>query len=244
MRQTERMPIGEYARKLCKAKKFYDFPAVTYDFDAGKECRHSDMRGVEEYIRDLLTSGERCAVMDGLSNVLYWEWAQDDRQCYRVSKFRSNISPCHLDKFVAIVSELDDPGLVSLKDIGMPQFSGMSFVSKIRMFLDPNSYSILDMTLAEVFSQCDTFLPLKHLTFRKKVDYGKCADVQIRITKNNDQVYGEWASWCRKIARMVNTKPIAPCKNLRAADVERAIFHLAGRGRKSEAWRLLSGPQV
>ena len=244
MRQTERMAIGEYARKLCKAKKSYDFPAVTYDFNAGEKCRHSDMRGVEEYIRDLLISGDQSAVNEGLSNVLYWGWARDDRRDYRVKRFRAKVCPHHLDEFAEIAANLDDPGLVNLNNIGMPEFSGVSFVSKIRMFLDPNNYPVLDMILAEAFSQHDTFPPLKHLRFRKKIDFGKRADVQIRITKSNDQVYGEWASWCSKTAGLVNAEPTAPCKNLRAVDVERAIFHLVGRGRKSEAWRLLSGPQV
>ena len=67
---------SDYASALCAAIREYDFPTVTCDFDAGeKEIRHADMGGVEDRIRGLLISSSRKQVKDGLSNVLYWGYA-------------------------------------------------------------------------------------------------------------------------------------------------------------------------
>ena len=241
----QQLEIHEYANSLCKAKESYDFPKVTYDFVAEKENCHPDMWGVEKYIQGLLNSPDRVAIKNGLSNVLYWGYARHGIQSKRVYKFRDGVSDHHLDKFAEAVAGLQglrEPGLIRLKKIGMPEFSRMSFVSKIRMFLDPDNFPVLDTKLAENFSQYHIFPPLLNLTFKKKSEHGQQGDTQIRITRSNERTYDEWASWCRETARQVNSEFTSPCKDLRAVDVERAIYQLANSDQAS-AWELLSGPQ-
>ena len=229
------MGVDEYARKLFEAYTAYSFPTVTYDFDANAEQSHCDMIGVERYIQDRLTSGDPKEIKDGLSNVLYWGWARSELQCRRVDNFRKEITPCKLNQFAEVISELSggSPGLVRLKGINMPEFGYMSFVSKIRMFLDPANYPVLDTKLAEAFSQRDKFPPLRDLKYGEQEN-------AIRISGPNERVYGKWASWCSEIARLVNATSIH-LHHFRAVDVERAIFHLNDSGHTSEAWQLLLG---
>ena len=243
---VERLPLRQYANLLCHAVESYDYPAVTYDFgqldydSSGPnlprvwENHHASMREVEQYIGGLLTSSEPEGIKNGISNVLYWGYAsQPGRQKYWVWKFRNNVKDCTLKSFAKEVQSLSGPGLVSLKQISVPGFSGMSFVSKLRMFLDPTRYPVLDQNLAKAFSQRDSFSPLQLLTFGK-------AETSIRITENNQEVYGKWASWCRGIAQQTNQVP--PHPNFRAVDVERAVFQLVDQ--PTEAWRLLRGPRI
>lgn len=118
----------------------------------------------------------------------------------------------------------------------------MSFVTKIMMFLDPGKQPVLDTKIAEAFSQSPDFQPLQALAFRRKADYGKRADTQVRITGNNECVYNEWAAWCMRIAAWANAEPASPCRGIRAVDVERAVFTLAESPDRAAAWRLLRGP--
>ena len=234
MNKSESFPIAEYARKLCKAKKSYDFPLVTYDFVADTKCYHPGMLEVEGYIGELLRSGERERIKDGLSNILYWGWARrKGLQRSWVKNFRCKVEVDQLVEFAEIAGSLSGPGLVRLREIELPLFSRMSFVSKIRMFLDPISYPVLDLKIAD-FAKSERFPPLKCL---------KAYPKYIPITVHNEKIYGCWASWCRAVAEQVNSEPTAPCKNLRAVDVERAIFQLASCDQTTEAWQLLAGPQ-
>lgn len=228
---------SDYASTLCAAIREYRFPPVTFDFQAREETRHADMRGVEDRIRGLLTAPSRQEMKDGLSNVLYWGYAnspgpRDDR----VGKFRKGVTDDQLDCFAELAACTPPPGPVRIKKIGLPQFSGMSFITKIMMFLDPAGCPVLDMKIAEAFSQSAGFAPLEGLVFRKR------SDTTIRVTKVNECVYGKWASWCGGIAEYVNASG-SSCEGLRAVDVERALFTLADSDRGAEAWTLLRGPR-
>lgn len=251
MTTCRRYSIDEYVRKLCAAVESYDYPRVTYDFEDCREIRHSTMSEVEEAIRAQLLSQDLTEVKDGLSNVLYWGMYRMGIQDNRVRDFRDNVTDHQLHRFKDIVRNLLGPGLsairgrVNNKEDNMPQFTKMSFVSKIRMFLDPE-YPVLDKKLAEAFSQSACFPPLQDLKFRKKADFGDRCETSIRITKDNEGVYEEWARWCRCIANLVNSYPASPCKDLRAVDVERAIFQLSQSDKQTDiqkAWRLLKGPK-
>ncbi len=240
--------MEKYAKKLCDAVEAYDYPTVTYDFQNGKEVCHENMRQVEEKIKLQLLSKNLDDIKHGLSNVLYWGNAKDRRRDYRVSEFCKGVTTYQLNRFKCVADSLTGTGLarvrgrVNNKKDNMPQFTQMSFVSKIRMFLDPNEYPVLDMNLAEEFSQLDCFPPLGGLTFRKKKDFPKKNkhETQIRITKHNEEVYEKWALWCGGIARLVNCE-LSP--TLRAVDVERAIYQLECDGGTSEALRLLACPE-
>ena len=228
----------DYASALCAAIREYRFPPVTFDFEAGEETRHADMRGVEDRIRGLLTAPSRQQVKEGLANVLYWGYANSPgRRDHKVGEFQRGVTCDQLDRFAEIVACTPPPGPVRIKKIGLPQFSGMSFITKIMMFLDPTGHPVLDMKIAEAFSQSSDFPPLEGLVFRKG------ADTTIRVTRMNECVYRKWASWCRDIAECVNTGSGSSCADVRAVDVERALFTLADSDRGFEAWRLLRGPR-
>ena len=233
-----------YATALLGAIEGYDFPTVTYDFDKREEVRHPDMRSVETWVRRLLLARNRCDVRDGLSNVLYWGYMNSPgRRDFRVKAFRENVTDDQLDGFMRIGRRTPAPGLLDFKGIGLPQFSGMSFVTKIIMFLDPDRQPVLDMRIAEAFSRSPDFPPLQALAFRTKADFGKNADTQVRITRHNECVYNEWAAWCVRIAAWANAEPTSPCSGIRAVDVERAVFTLAESPDRAGAWRLLRGPE-
>ena len=236
MTTCRRYSIGEYVRKLCAAVELYNYPKVTYDFVGDKETCHPTMRKVEEKIRAQLLSEDLKEVKDGLSNVLYWGYAtQLGRQHDRTSKFRAKVTPSQIECFEKIASKLKGPGLLDIKGINMPEFSMMPFVSKSRMFLDPDNYPVLDNRIADNFAQSPCFPPLEDL--RKSQ-----SETTIRISGPNEQVYENWAKWCRDIADLVNSHPASPCKDLRAVDVERAIFQLS-QWDKQMAWRLLKDPK-
>lgn len=233
-----------YATALRAAIERYYFPTVTYDFDKREEIRHPDMRSVETWVRRLLLARNRCDVRDGLSNVLYWGYMNSPgRRDFRVKAFRRNVTDDQLDKFMKVARRSRPPGPVDIQRIDFPQFSGMSFVTKIIMFLDPDRQPVLDTKIAEAFSQSPDFTPLQALAFRRKADFGRKADTQVRITRHNECVYNEWAAWCTRVATWANAEPVSPCRGMRAVDVERAVFTLAESPDRAGAWRLLRGPE-
>ena len=94
-----KLPPSDYAVLLCKAVRAYDFPAVTCRFERGgdsgdrivrESCRGMDV--VEIQVGGLLRRPNLHAVKDGLSNVLYWGYANSPGlQRHRVGKFRSAV---------------------------------------------------------------------------------------------------------------------------------------------------------
>lgn len=239
-----RLSLTEYSALLCKTVQAYSFPAVTFDFVNNRECRHrdmrgiDDMRGVEKHVHELLCSADPGDVRDGLSNVLYWGWAQArGLQRVRVAAFRGGLPAAddRLTGFTELVRSMPQSAaerLLALKDLALPQFTQMSFTTKILMFLDPNGYPVLDLKLARAYGQQDGFPPLQDLTVR----------TSIPITASNGTCYEQWAYWCRSIAARVNGASGSPCRGLRAVDVERALFVLADSGQMDQAQLLLDGP--
>lgn len=169
----------------------------------------------EELIELIATMAE---VVDGLSNVLYWGHANADYRWTRVQNFRESVNIAQIIQFSRAVNGLLDPGLVRIKKIGMSEFGYMSFVSKVRMFLDPDNYPVLDRRIANfVIEPATHFPPLQNIK-------SKSSNV-IDITGPKEQKYMNWALWCRGIADIV--KPLSSSK-LRAVDVERGIFQFVG----------------
>ena len=164
--------LTDYSALLCRTVQAFSFPAVTFDFVNDRACRHSDMRGVEKHVRDLLCSGDSCAVRDGLSNVLYWGWAQaPGLRDFKVAAFRKKLQPgdhrlAGFSKLVKSMPESATDRLLALKCLKLPQFSQMSFTTKILMFLDPNSYPVLDLKLAKAYAQHGGFPPPAGLEVR------------------------------------------------------------------------------
>ena len=229
------VPLEQYAALLCEAIRDYDFPAVTYDFTEEKPLHHDSMLAVEQYIGTLLHSKDFSAVKDGLSNVLYWGYARQPIRDFRVSDFRKTIPDPErepkLDQFAQLIRS-GRSDLFNIKELQLRQFSQISFVSKILMFLDPTRSPVLDLKIAKAFAK-SSFLPLQNLTFAK---------AGISITKRNATAYDTWACWCREIATVVNEASVSPCRGVRAVDVERALFTLADSQATDKARVLLDGP--
>ena len=226
--------LEEYARQICAAQAAYKYPAVTYDFTAHRECRHTTMADVEKRIQEQLRSRNQEEVNDGLSNVLYWGYAsQPGRQRDRVGKFREKVTTEQIKEFINLLSGEHCFSFDYVINLRLPEFSGMSFVSKLLMFLCPDTHPVLDLKIAR-FAQSLDFPPLQYL----KIDQNR-----IRLTKQNVQGYEQWAVWCTGVADQVNAEPGSPCHDLRAVDVERAIFWQVNSGYEKEASLLLQGPQ-
>ena len=248
--------MKEYANRLCDGVEAYEYPAVTYDFpvpddnsilyhpsneknpyeyifeSARKGC-HLDMSRVETLIRCQLLSGNLLDVKNGLSNVLYWGYATQGIQAFRVGGFREQIGDDQLLKFSDKVKTLRGPGLVDIERIEMPEFSRMPFVSKIRMFLDPDSYPVLDTQIAKI-TKLAHFPPFEPVGIQAIIG---------GIGPTSERRYASWASWCREVAKAVNAYPHSPTKGLRAVDIERAIYQIA-KSDKEKAKRLLQGPKT
>lgn len=232
---------NEYATLLCDAIRAYDFPAVTVEFDPGggeivKKSCHGSMWIVEKHIGALLRSGSRHEVKDGLSSVLYWGWAQKpELGTAKVDNFRTSddLAPA-LDAFIDLDKKPPLPSLLAFDEVGLPGF-GMSFTTKIMMFLSPETHPVLDKKIALIARRCN-FLPL--------LDILAPGNGYIPINQATAAAYEKWACWCRKIATLVNETRASPRHDLRAVDVERALFTLArDNENKDAACALLQGPE-
>ena len=209
---------------LRRAVHAYDFPAVTFDFDREIERQHVSMRSVEQEIKRQLTADDLGTLRDGLSNVLYWGHARAGYRDHRVLKFRAAVQYQHLESARALFRRIEGAELVAIKKIGLPQFSQMSFISKIRMFLEPSCFVTLDLKLARLRDKGDA-IPLHAL---------KVNPTSIPVTAHNERIYTRWCETCQRIAHEHLRGDGA-----RAVDVERAVFHLVGSGHASLAAQLL-----
>ena len=220
-----------YAEVLCKAVNDYNYPTVTYDFERGvhtctdveRKMYHPNMCEVEGIMKSQLLSKDIEKVKDGLSNVVYWGNAKDNRQNYRVSEFRKKVADndSKLSVFRETVRNPRTTNLYDIKRIGLPQFSNMSFVSKVRMFLDPADFPVLDREISKL--ACVEHSPIRCL----KINPTHIPIHKPDLTKrNNHQIYEDWAAWCRGIACLVSSESSPTHQDIRAVDVERGIYHL------------------
>ena len=237
-----KLSMGDYVQHLCEAIDAYDFPAVTYDFGPEpyhrsvpkREITHENMIEVEREIRKQLFSVGLEGVKDGLSNVLYWGYATyPGRRNNRVQRFRRKVTESQLAIFSHVARNMQGTGLINIETIELPHLVLMPFVSKIRMFLDPDNYPALDNQIAD-FANLENFPPLNGL---------RIYTYNIPVTFHNEQKYEEWASWCRDTAMAVNAYSDSPRQDLRAADIERGIVQIAKSGRRFRVLQILQGPQ-
>lgn len=211
-------------RVLEQAIQDYDFPCVTFDFASQRELENPTMREVETEIRSQLLAESIEAVKDGLSNVLYWGYARTGYGPTRVKRFRDNVWDAELARAGEVFREMSGPGVRQIARLHLPEFSGLSFTSKVRMFLDPINYVVLDLKLANL--EVDSHTHILHQIH--------AYSSTIRVTKHNEAVYEQWSQLCRRIA--IEYFSYAA---LRAVDVERGIFHLVQAGSGREAAKIL-----
>ena len=221
------MPLSrDQLNILSEAIREYTFPCVYYDFLNDCPSPQPNMRLVEGLIRDDLISGDLDLVKNGLSNVLYWGFAQVGYRDQRVTLFRRQITRGQLHDATQFFCDIHGDGLREIKRIGLSQFSGMSFISKVRMFLDPNNYVILDQQILKMNTAPVTTL-LKDIAFGNR-------ETQIRISENNCRVY---LSWCKKCVDISTSYYEG---KYRAVDIERGFFTLIQKGQVKLAAEILS----
>ena len=188
----------------------YAFPPEYFDFTSNRPDHQVNTRAVEVKIKADLICGEADRVKNGLSNVLYWGYSRMGIRRTRVSRFRENVTPARLSIAARLFQATISPSLIEIRRLEIPEYSGVSFVSKIRMFLDPDNSAVLDRQIMKIHkAQPGTVLANVHMY-----------PTQIPITDNNSNAY---EMWCHKM-REISTKYFAG--EVRATDIERGFFQL------------------
>lgn len=248
--RLEKIPsltVEEYASELCAAMAAYNYPSVTcYDFDAflrhggyvPYEEKHLNMESVDHVIGKQLTSQDLQEIEDGLSNVLFWGYANFNQfQRSKIQRLRKEITCQQLIDLRDAIGDVDEIDLSVIRSMKIPEFGQMSFASKLLMFLSAGTRPVLDIKIAK-FARWFKIPPLSNL----KLSWD---EKSIPLSnKENIVIYEWWSSWCSTTASRVNDEPSSTCKNLRAVDVERAIFWQIREANNSKARSLLKGPET
>ena len=197
----------------------YNFPVVYFDFASNTEIDAKKMCVLEGVISKMLRSPQQQQVKHGLANIIYWGNAQAGYRDYRFKQFLNNVTVYQLQKFQGMVVNGQTPTLRQIKNIGMPQYSGISFISKIVTFLDPAKYCVLDFRIAELRNHSGT----------KAINNLKINKTQITVTANNCKQYDQWCNECQMISNKYYSG------QYRAVDIERGFFHLICNRRLRDA---------
>ena len=212
------MPLNQgQVDQLEQAILRYAFPGAYRNFSAGT-AHLGSMQDVEDAICPALRSRHIMEVKDGLSNVLHWGYGQQlGRQRTRVDKFRADVTNEQLQEFMALISGTVDVNLISIKAIGLPEFSNVSFVSKILMFLDPDNCATLDLQIMKMATQAGS--PLANVKLYRGRHNGRVTE-QIPITQGNNRAYALWNATLGRISQNYYAR------RYRVVDIERGFFHL------------------
>ena len=189
----------------------YNYPPRLFDFESNKEIIFDSYRNLEGYLRENLMSNDLSSVNNGLSNVLYWGHYRAGYRDVRVERFKAKITNDKLEKFQRLIIK-NDYNCLTIKSLGMPEFSGLAFVSKVLMFLDPHKYVTLDKKIMQLSDHKNLKNPLSNIKFGGK-------DTTIRISQNTHLSYTLWCELCKKIADE-NFQDKLP------VDIERGFFKL------------------
>jgi len=201
--------------QLRGAITYYAFPAVYFDFNNSREVVAQNMLEVEAMLAGQLRSKEVVSTKHGLTNVLYWGYAQIGYRQYRIDMFLNNVSDQQIIEFQSLLAANNIPTMKAILHIGLPQYSGISFISKILMFLNPIAYCVLDKQLTKLRTTESPKI-LNELVFSKK-------ETQIRITTHNEAIYNGWRNECSAISQMYFQS------TYRVVDIERGFFNLIQR---------------
>lgn len=210
-------------KKLHDAVNAYSFPTAHFDFTTQTPVVGLSIAQLENRIRQQLLSPSQEDVKDGLSNVLYWGFAQMGGLApVRVERFRSAVSGRQLQQASRLFTNYERPALYEIARLGLPQFSKVSFVSKIRMYLDPVKSATLDRQIMQIHQiHTDTVLA----AFKED-------KTSIPTTKGNSNAY---EGWCEHLAHIAQ----AYLPTARVVDIERGFFHMIQEGDVNEAANIL-----
>ncbi len=218
------MPLSPSQKEsLRQAIRGYSFPPELYDFILGRPDPQPNMRAVEANIKADLICGDPERVKNGLSNVLYWGFARMDIRDIRVATFRKNVVDADVGAAASLFRATSSPPLTEIRKLGLPQFSGVSFVSKVRMFLNPHESATLDRQIMKIHKARPNTVLAKVTVYPTKIP----------ITAQNAEAY---ELWCRRMVE-ISTRYFGG--DFRAADIERGFFHLVERGETPLAGEIL-----
>jgi len=198
--------------QLDEAINGYAFPAVYFDFNNDIEVVEQNMVEVEAVLAGQLRSQTVVSTKHGLGNVLYWGFAKIGFRRNRINDFMSNVLYQQISDFQALINGNNIPTMMDVHRICMPQYSGISFISKILMFLNPTAYCVLDKQLTKLRTPGSPKI-LNKLAFRQ-------TETRIRVTMQNEAVYNGWRNECSAISQLYFQG------NYRVVDVERGFFNL------------------
>ncbi|MEP7246005.1 MAG: hypothetical protein ABI885_20315 [Gammaproteobacteria bacterium] len=216
------MPLNtRQASELEAAIGEYGFPAVYFDFRANVEVQAETMLAVEAAIHEMLVSPTIEGVRDGLANVIYWGYAQIGYRDSRVRRFREKATDDQLGKCLAQFKTGASGGLARIASFRLPEFSGISFISKILAFLDPVRYCVLDKQL----------LKLAAVSGNRAL-HRLSPGTQIRVTAGNERAYDSWRDECANISAQYFGS------RYRVVDIERGFFQLVQSGQLAVAQQL------
>lgn len=210
-------------KDLNNAVSAYSFPTAHFDFATQTPVLGLSMCQLETRIRQQLLSPSLTEVRDGLSNILYWGFAQmGGLALIRVESFRTAVTSQQLEKASKLFTNHAHPTLYEIAKLGLPQFSKVSFVSKVRMYLDPVNSATLDRQIMQIHQ-------IHNDTVLAAVKQDKTS---IPTSKGNSNAYEEW---CKHLAYIAQTYlPTA-----RVVDIERGLFQMIQAGRLKEAASIL-----
>lgn len=219
------MPITEEQITILRnAIIEYGYPRVTFDFNSRIEIHHATMRELEKSVRDALLSDNIADVKNGLSNILFWGYYRQGIRDVRVEQFKSKVSDESLRKAKEVIRNLNRTGLTEIKNLRLPEFSQMSFVSKLRMFLNPTNYVVLDLQLMKLANE------EPHNLFAEITRFS----TSIPITQENQRRYQAWCDLCKRAAGTYFVDGFI------AVDVERGIFQLIQKGQANIAAQIVA----
>jgi hypothetical protein len=212
------MPLSaSQIKALEHAISCYGFPAAYYDFSTNHAIPNLTMGQVESRIRTALLSGSLQGICDGFSNVLYWGYAQmGGLSGIRADRFRNAVTPQKLRAAVNLFKDNPRPTLLDIAALKLPEFSAVSFVSKVRMFLSPKDSATLDKQLLKIkFELTGTVLDKVVVS---------TADTAIRVTQANSIAYEHW---CNRLGCIRGSY----FPKTRVVDIERGFFRLVQIGK-------------
>lgn len=214
------MPLTQtQVNDLSAAVNAYGFPPTYYDFVANAPIHAANMPTVEAAIQAMLLSANPAIAKQGLANVLYWGYAQIGFGPIRVRRFWNGVTAAQIAQYQALIATHGVPSLKQLRAIRMPEYSGISFLSKVLMFLDPANYCVLDLQLAGI-RLTPGARPLNRL-----VVHG----TTIGATFHNQNIYNAWRTEC------MNINNVYFGGVYRVVDIERGFFQMIQAGNLTTA---------
>jgi len=192
---------------------------------------------LDSYHQQLLLANSDEDLLLGFSSVVFWGYASGTdgivrpaRAMGKVRVFRDGRAGQAANSMDFILTRLkyardfakDSKFCEALLELMEIKHIGMSFASKLIMFMNPNSAAVYDSVIAERLSKTDKLDAMYISTS------GSSAKHKIK----QSDIYGRWCEFCTTSASKLNESGLqwtdwnADLNRFRAVDVERAFFSL------------------